>query len=133
MPYAFDEHTADVRMRVSGKNRKELFRDALAGMTALARPLHPGAPVVRGVALEAPDATALLVDFLNEALLLMYTRSEAYALVEFEQLDEHSLKASLAGSAVERFEEDIKAATYHEARVARDASGLWSTTIIFDI
>lgn len=133
MSYAFKAHTADIRMRVSGKNLRAVFKDALAGMTALAKPRSLGASVVRTIVLSAPDATALLVDFLNEVLLFMLTRREAYASVVFERFDKNKLAARLTGKKVEGFGKDIKAVTYHEARIECGASGIWSTTIIFDI
>ncbi|MBU6388455.1 archease [Patescibacteria group bacterium] len=133
MSYRFKAHTADVRMQVSGTTLRAVFKDALAGMTALAKPHGRGAPVVRAVAVSAPDSTALLVDFLNEVLLLMLTRREAYTSVAFEQLGNHELTARLTGRKAEGFGNDIKAVTYHEARIECGASGIWSTTIIFDI
>ncbi|KKW43313.1 MAG: hypothetical protein UY97_C0002G0024 [Parcubacteria group bacterium GW2011_GWB1_57_6] len=133
MPYTFKAHVADVRMQVSGRTLRAVFKDALAGMTALAKPRSPGARVTRDIALSAPDATALLIDFLNEALVLMLTRREAYSAVVFEHLGERGLVARLAGKSVEGFGEDIKAVTYHEAALARAPSGFWQTTIIFDV
>ncbi|HUY62330.1 MAG TPA: archease [Candidatus Paceibacterota bacterium] len=47
MAYAFDEHTADIRMHVSGSDLEELFRDALAGIARRVARLEPFA-VVKG-------------------------------------------------------------------------------------
>jgi len=135
MPYTFLEHTSDIRMRVTGTSLKELFTDALAGMMAAVRPIQPLQPVKaqRTIALQAGDATALLVEFLSEALAWTHREQEVYTSVRFMAVNEHALNAQLSGYQASSFAEDIKAVTYHEADVVRDAQGTWSTNIIFDI
>lgn len=135
MPYSFLEHTADMRMNVTGKTLEHLFRDALLGMVALMSPSKQkeAQKVRRTIILEAQDATALLVDFLSEALMLMHTEREAYTGAQFHLISEHSLEVELVGYVIESFGEDIKAVTYHEANVKKNSEGAWLTTIIFDI
>ena len=122
-------------MRVTGATLEELFRDALLGMVALADPIAQAerVPLRREIAVESGDATALLVDFLNDALASMHTDREAYTNVTFHSLTERSLQAKLEGYRAESFGEDIKAVTYHEADVRRAPSGQWETIIVFDI
>ncbi len=135
MPYSFRKHTADIRMNVRGKTLEELFQDALSGMVKIMSRtrLREARAVKREIAVEAPDATALLVDFLNEALALMHTECEAYTAVRFRSLSGRSLKAELEGYKIESFDEDIKAVTYHEADVKKNNKGEWETILIFDI
>ncbi len=135
MPYSFNEHTADIRMNVTGKTLGELFQDALSGMVKIVNPtLSKKLKIIkRKIIIEASDATALLIDFLNEALMQMHTERETYASVKFSSITEHSLKAELKGYKAESFGEDIKAATYHEADVKKNNKDEWSATIIFDI
>lgn len=135
MPYAFSEHTADLRMHVTGQTLHELFRDALFGMTSVVRPDRlPTAPATeRTVSLTASDITGLLIEFLNEALTLMHVHREGYTGVTFASLTDHQLRATLQGFPASVFAEDIKAVTYHEAQVVRDRGGSWSTTVIFDL
>lgn len=122
-------------MHVTGATLEELFRDALFGMVALADPASHAErqPLGREIALESGDPTALLVDFLNEALASMHTDREAYTEVTFHSLTERSLQATLEGYRAESFGEDIKAVTYHEADVHRSSVGAWETIIVFDI
>ncbi|MBI5254264.1 archease [Candidatus Falkowbacteria bacterium] len=135
MPYCFREHTADIRMNVEGKTLNELFGDALLGMIEIMTPIksRSTAIVKREIEIESADTTALLVDFLNEALAMMSTEHEAYTKVVFQALSERSLKAELEGYNIESFGEDIKAVTYHEANVKKNNDGQWTTTIVFDI
>jgi SHS2 domain-containing protein len=122
-------------MRVTGKTLEELFRDALLGMVAAMKPVSSSKPslVKRPVVVEAPDATSLLIDFLGEALVWTHTKREAYVAVRFRTLTESALEAELEGYVAGAFGEDIKAVTYHEAEVKRNAAGVWATTIIFDV
>ena len=120
-------------MQVSGKDLEELFRDALLGMTKAAKAGRKKRAIPpRTVALKAPDVTALLVEFLNEALVWMQTELEVYTTVKFFAVADNELLAELRGYGTDRFGEDIKAVTYHEADVRKNAGGDWSTNIIFD-
>jgi protein archease len=127
------DHTADVRVHVRAASMDELFREALRGTIALLRPVR-GAPVAeREIIVNAPDRTALLVDFLNEALSSAHARREAYDDVLFFDLSETHLQARLRGVAAVSFGNDVKAVTYHQADVHRDESGLWQTMLVVDI
>lgn len=135
MPYAIVGHTADVRMRVTGTSREKLFEDALAGMMVFLDPKK--APSLtqssRAIELYAQDAAALLVDFLSEALTLAHIHREWYPRVRFYELSDTALRAELAGIPIDAFGEDIKAVTYHEAKIQKNEKGEFETTIVFDI
>lgn len=134
MPYFFLEHTADIRMKVSGSTLEELFHDALLGMVATMKPaqLQESKKIKRKIKINAQDTTALLIDFLNEALVWMHTEREAYTDARF-MITEGSLEAELEGYRADSFNDDIKAVTYHEANVKKDENGIWTSNIIFDI
>ncbi len=135
MPYSFLEHIADIRMRVTGKTLEELFCDALLGMVAIMDPsgTQGKGKIRRVVVIEAPDVTALLIDFLSEALVWTHTELEAFTSVRFRAISEQKLEAELAGYRTEEFGEGIKAVTYHEADVKKNTEGVWATNIVFDI
>lgn len=135
MAYKILEHTADVRLLVEGRTLEELFLEALRGMMEVLKPekKEGGGESTRRVQIEATSPTALLVDFLNEALWLAHTHREAVAEVNFEALTETRVVAVLRGAAVESFGEDIKAVTYHEAEIRENAAGNLETLLVFDI
>jgi SHS2 domain-containing protein len=135
MPYEFLEHTADIRMRVSGRSPEELYAAAVAGMVELMAPAREDAAprTRRSTAVTAPDSTALLIEFLNAVLLSAQVQREAYDRVTFAELSEQSLRAELEGTPVRCFGEDIKAVTHHEAQLRRTAAGTWETVVVFDI
>jgi SHS2 domain-containing protein len=122
-------------MRVAAPDLAALFLDALRGLMAVLGPrVEGGAPVRHRISVHSADLTALLVDFLNEALALALTEREGYDEVTFFALDESgaALEAELTGRSAASFEDDVKAVTYHEANLVRSAGG-WRTLIVFDI
>lgn len=133
MAFEMLEHTADIRMLVKGKNLKELFREALRGMAEILKKGSVNKKIKREISTESPDKNALLIDFMNEVLYQSQINKEVYADVKFLEFSETKLKAEIYGAAVENFDEDIKAVTYHEAEIKQNEKGEWETIIIFDV
>lgn len=138
--YRFVDHTADRRLRVRGETKEELYRGALSGLRELLDGDQQDTWSGRSekkmscqITLEAGDSTLLLLDFLSEVLTLSHIEKAIFTGVEFSELQECKLQATLFGRRVEGFAEEVKAVTYHEADLVRNAEGEWETTIIFDI
>lgn len=138
-------HTADIKIRVVGKNLKELFANALYGMFQVVEPIAPDCTIVDGrisckalpkehvIEVRAIDVSALLVDFLSEALYLSDVYNEAYLDVAFQELNETHLKATLYGVPITGFQVvELKAVTYHDLSVIQK-DGQWQADIVFDI
>lgn len=132
-PYEILGHTADLRLRVTGATVEELFLNALAGMAHIMAPDVASGETPRQVRISSADMNALLVDFLNEALYFSNVYKEVYPDAIFSVLGETELEAELKGAPVHEFEEDIKAATHHEAEIRKDPAGYYEVTIVFDI
>lgn len=138
MPYEIIEHTADIKIRVWGDSLENLFSEALIAMMKIVKittklPIDNLVVMEREIRIEAPDVTALLVDFLSEALALSQTNKEVYTEVKFNRFSETELEALPRGVKVDDFSEDIKAVTYHEAEVKQNEKGEWETILVFDI
>jgi len=131
-------HTADLRLRVIGKTKEELFRHALQGMAEIIKKeehggRHPAWPAHRDIAVESPDENALLVDFLNEVLYLTSVNHAVYRDITIWHLSEKKIEGELLGEAAENFDEDIKAVTYHEAKIRQRPDGYFEATLVCDI
>lgn len=130
-------HTADVRLWVEADNSKELFAGALEGMAQLIKDsaieLKKGKAVVERIELDAPDLTALLIDFLSEALTRTHQRNAVFTEVIFDSLSDKAMKGTIRGFETDGFDDDIKAVTYHEAKIKKNPAGRIETMIIFDI
>lgn len=131
------EHTADLRIKVWGKTKEELFKNALRGMTHVQKPesriKNHKSRIVKTIAIESADLTALLIDFLSEALTQSQINRAVFYNVKFLKFSDTSLEAKIEGIEVDEFDEDIKAVTYHEAEVKQNPEGVYETKIVFDI
>ena len=128
-------HIADFKIKSFGKTKEELFLNSLLAMIEGFKPEmeKPESKIERKVKIKSPDFTALLVDFLNEVLYLAQTEKAIFKNIKFEKFSETELKAQLFGQKVKRFNEDIKAVTYHNLDIHQKEDGSWEATVLFDI
>ena len=128
------EHTADIKMRVFGNSLEEVFENAAYGMACIQknRIKDEEIRIKKKIEVESIDIETLLVDFLSEILTLSDTYQEAYLKASNIEIKNNRIKAEIEGFKVEEFDEDIKAVTYHEAKV-EEKNGKWEAEIIFDI
>ena len=128
------EHKADLKIRAFGENKEELFLNMLLGMNAGLRPeLKAQSSKRKTIKVKSLDPEALLVDFLSEVLYLTQVNREIYNKVRFTKLTDSELEAELFGQTVKRFDEDIKAVTYHGLEIKKTEGGKREATILFDI
>jgi len=96
-------HTADLEIRVWGKDLESLFRQSAAGMVHLSgvEDLVEGiSSVKQTISLEAMDYEGLLILFLEE---LLYRLTEDYMIYDIQKLSistEYTLKANLKSKAL---------------------------------
>lgn len=130
-------HRADLRIKVWGAGLEEVFQSALAGMNEVLKPGFCQAERQFSkevkLELEASDPTVLLVDFLSQVLTASQEQKVIYCKADFENLTSQAVAVKLQGMAVEGFDRDVKAVTYHEAEVKKNEKGEFETVIVFDI
>jgi len=128
-------HTADLEIRVWGKDLGSLFQSAAVGMFHLSgiEDYEEGFSAVKdNISLEAMDYEGLLILFLEE---LLYRLTEDYLLFTVEKIsvsNEFSLKAKIKGTQIRSYQRDIKAVTYHRLNILETESG-YEVNIVFDI
>lgn len=135
-PFEVIEHTADVGIVARGRSLEELFANAAAGMLHfLIDPRSVRAAEQRRVAVEADDLEGLLIAWLNELLVLLNGDGFIPASFDIREVTDRGLAAEVQGERVDpsrhRFRLDVKAATYHQLRIARN--DVWHARIIFDV
>jgi SHS2 domain-containing protein len=136
-----DAVTSDLTFVARGDTLERLFAaaaDALLDATVEGAAAL-GQAVSLPLALEEPDLELLLLAFLNE---LVYLRDARGLLLRAGALRvEEGAKARLQGTLVgeplrpghHRLRSEVKAATAHGLRVARDAGGTWTATVTLDV
>lgn len=137
MKYEFLPHTADIRMRIEAENLPLLFLAGLRGMGQIIKENHclknVRTEIISNTMVQSGDITCLLVDFLSDALTSSYTEKAVFCELRVMEFSEQLIRGEISGSGVNRFDEEIKAVTYHEAEVRQNEAGNWETIIVFDI
>lgn len=135
--YKLLPHTADIRLKVEASTIENLFLAALDGMAEIIKPNFctqtKDHSLQTTMEISSVDSTALIIDFLSGILMYSQINKAVYCHATFETLESNTLQATIFGTPVDSFDEDIKAVTYHEAEVKKNEAGNWETVIIFDI
>lgn len=131
--YEHIEHTADLALRIHGRDLEELFANAAHAMFSELVDLRLVAPNVRrSVHVDGTDHESLLVNWLNQLLFLHETRDEVYSDFDIHDLTSQALWATVRGEHSEDVRMIIKAATYHDL-VIQDTGEGYVVPIIFDV
>lgn len=137
VPYTPIDHTADMGVRIHGKDRKELFENAAFALTdLLVSPGRHGKPSPVDLSVTGEDPVDLLVRWMGEVLYLFAGESRIVADVRIETLTFNRIEAVVT---VFPFDPDrdealneIKAVTYHQASIS-ERDGQWEALIILDV
>jgi SHS2 domain-containing protein len=136
--YELIEHTADIGIRVRGKDLKELFKNtALVLFGLIAEKKEPVAHLKKEkveISLKADSLEELFVNWLNELLFLSVTGELFFSGFQIMKLTQNSLEACVCGESFENYKikSEIKAATYHGLKIEKAVNG-WKAEVIFDV
>jgi len=127
------EHTADIALRVWGRDLAELFANAAYGMACqMANGEGGGLAVVHPIDLEAYDAETLLVTWLGELLYLGERDDCVFADFDMLEVTPTHLRAVARGGTVREHLLHIKAVTFNDLEIVRTNGG-YEATIVFDV
>lgn len=127
------DHKADLKLRAFGKNKKQLFENAMIGMEHLLRAEGKRLKSKpKEIKIKSNDLNSLLVDFLSEINYLNEVNKEIYDKVKFAKFSDKELEGSLSGCKVESFGLMIKGTTYHNLEI-KQKNKIWEAIILFDI
>jgi SHS2 domain-containing protein len=136
-PYRLLDHTADLGLEIYGRDLADLFANACFALfdniTDLSR---VKASVARSLAVTGDDLPDLMVNWLRELLALWTIDGLLVASARVKAVSETRLTAELACDvyAADRHDlkTDIKAVTYHQIAVTREAGG-WTARVVMDV
>jgi SHS2 domain-containing protein len=127
------EHTADVAMRVWGRDLAELFANAAYGMASMLTDVEDVVPTVEEtIELEAEDVEILLVDWLGELLFLGERDNLAFTRIDRLQVAPNRLCAAVRGGSIQEQHSHIKAVTFSELDITQTDDG-YATVVVFDV
>ena len=117
IPYTLLDHTADLRIRVSGTDPADLFKNAgLALFDLITRPdrLKPGEVIEVSVIGEEKLVDRIEIVHLSDNAVFARVSADCY------QPERHEIR------------HEIKAVTYHQIEVSRTGDG-WQAMVVFDV
>ncbi len=135
--YEIIPHTADIGIRVYGKDLKDLFKNAAYGMFDIIADLDGlTSSVTQSIEVKAPNKEELLVVWLDELLYNFYTKQIIFFDFKILELDDKRINAEAFGRNLgenrNRLKTEIKAVTYHELKIEEKKGG-FTASVIFDV
>ena len=130
-------HTADIGIRVYGRDLKELFTNAAFAMFDTIADLEGlKSSVKQSFEIKAENQEELLVAWLDELLYNFYTKQLIFSEFNIKEISEKYLSAEVSGRPIganrNRLKTELKAATYSDLKIKRSDDG-YSVDIIFDV
>jgi SHS2 domain-containing protein len=127
------DHTADIAVRVWGRDLGELFSNAAVALAHMLDEVGDVSPTVkRAIELEAEDVEILLVDWLSELLYLEETQDLVFSKVDRLQVIPNRLRADIWVGPRQEPRHDIKAVTFSELHITQSDAG-YETVVVFDV
>ncbi|MFH1128499.1 MAG: archease [Candidatus Omnitrophota bacterium] len=135
--YEIIEHTADIGIRVKGKDLADLFKNAAQAIFEISTEKLPTKDKEKHKIFVAQKATSLeelFINWLNEVLSLSSAEGLIFEDFQMTKIDEFNVEAIALGSDITNYKTntEIKAATYHQLKVEKTNSG-WLAEVIFDV
>ncbi len=135
--YTLLDHTADLKIRVTGDDPADLFKNAgLALFELIVKPDRLQPQEVVALDVTGDDPADLMVNFLRELLYLWTGTEKLIATITILHISNTAVSARVAihPYVPQRHEilHEIKAVTYHQIDVSRTPDG-WQATVVFDI
>lgn len=131
--HSFEEHTGEVRVRLSAPTFAGLLVEAGRALAELLADEAPGElQAAERVDLRDVDRAALLVHWVNELIFLSETRKRVYSGLEVRSAGDREVVAEVRGWPASRVRTAVKAATFHGLKVTQGPDG-FSAEVVLDV
>jgi SHS2 domain-containing protein len=131
--FQFLSHTADIKIKIFGRTKEELFNNALEALNNyLGNFIETKDFKEQEFQIVSNSIEILLVDFLNEALFYIQTENKLISKVEFQELTDYKAQGRffLKKAKINR---DVKAITYYNLALKINKDKNLSIVITLDI
>lgn len=127
------EHTADVAVRIWGRDLAELFANAAYALACqLAEVESVAVTAEEQIELEAADTETLLVAWLGELVYLYERDGHVFVACEVQEITPTHLRAVVRGGPATEHRRYVKGVTFHNLRILCTESGC-EATVVFDV
>lgn len=131
--HSFEEHTSEVRVRLSAPTFEALLVEAGCALAELLADEAPGElQEEERVILQDVDRAALLVHWVDELIFLSETRKRIYSDLRVRSANEREVVADVRGWPASRVRTAVKAATFHGLKVEEGPGG-FSAEVVLDV
>lgn len=135
--YHLLDHTADLRIRVTGSDPANLFKNAglaLFDVITKSDRLEPKAEIEVNVS--GADRADLMVNFLRELLYLWTGKQQLVHTINILKISDTAICARISTDGYQpdrhHIRLEIKAVTYHQINVSQTREG-WQAIVVFDV
>jgi SHS2 domain-containing protein len=140
MKFRILSHRADVWIEATGKTIEELFKNAVLGLMKVQKTnfeavMKNPKPTKIKIKTNSIDVDALIIDFLSDVLAQTQINKAIYQVSSIKHQvsrEGANLEAELLGYPIDHFDEDVKAVTYHDAKIEK-TKGEYKIKILLDI
>jgi len=135
--YEVFEHTADIGVRITGKDLKGLFINAglaIFEISSQKQFTRSKAHSEISIKQKANNLEELFINWLNELLSLSSAKGLIFHRIKIKNIEVNSLEAVAVGSDIANYKvnTEIKAATFHQFKLKQNESG-WVAEVILDV
>lgn len=130
--FKFLKHTADMKIYVEGNSLEEIFKESLKAINSFLGPKIKKSSSRKNIEIILPknNSLELLIDFLSEVLAKTYIEKTIFSIKKIFLND--YFKANLEGKEFTSLKKEIKAITYHQAKLEKK-NGKYIAEFIVDI
>jgi len=134
MRFEFLPHTADIKIKVYGKNFDEIINNSLLALKSFFKPKLSKQKIIKEIEVANKNEAELLIDFLSEVLAQTYVEKAIFtkAKTKIEKNKKIKLKAKITGYKFFKISKDIKAITYHQVKLEK-TNNLFIFEFIIDV
>lgn len=118
--FEFLFHTADLKIRVLGKNFFSLINNTLLALKSFLSPKLTKRKRKMKIKIEGTDSINLLIDFFSEVLAKTYINKIIFVKFKPKVFEEKKIEGELEGFEFKSLKKDIKAITYHQAKLEKN-------------
>lgn len=135
--YTLIDHTADLGIKVKGKDLKDLFQNSGYALTHLLADCKASKRInPKKISIKGNDLEDLMVRWLGEILYLFDGEDQVVSFIKINSISERALHALLKTTPfdplIHKYLREIKAVTYHQIEVI-ERDNIWEAKIIFDL
>lgn len=122
--YKFIDHTADIKIKVYGKNLIDLINNILIALNNYWSPTLTKIEVRSKIKISGTNLRDILIDFIAEVINKTYVKKSIFLKFKKKEINDNLIVGELIGYKFSSLKKDIKAVTYHQTNFKKNKNKL---------